>query len=104
MVLIALSCVVVGPEALASRIVVMVCPAPSPSVAFYAKVVVARTGKVASARAALKQALRQRYAGRNVISKHLFYRQVLILVDVRLVYLVPLNLRQGALHIKQCAQ
>ena len=104
MVFIALPCVVVSSEAFACSIVIVISSATSPTMTFNAEVIVARTCQIASSSSTLKQALRQCYTGRNVIFKHLLYRQILILVNVCLVCRVPLNLRQSALHINHCAQ
>ena len=68
MVLVTLAGIVVGTEAFACSVVVVISALASPSVALYAEMVVALTRKVAPSSRTLKQALRKRDACRNVVA------------------------------------
>ena len=68
MVLVALSCVVVGTEAFASCVVIMIHASSGPSVTLYAEMVVACTCQVTTSGSTLKQSLCERDAGRYIIT------------------------------------
>ena len=88
---IAVQRIVVGTEALAELIVVVVDLAPCPSVTLDAEMVVALARQLALPCPRLQHALRQRDAGRDAILQHLPDGYILVAVKVGLIGFVPGN-------------
>ena len=92
-VFVALLGIVVGTEALAESVVVMVDGTSAPPVALYTEVVVALSGKLAIAGGTLQKSLGKSDAGWHTILKHFLDGKVFILIDIVLVSRIPTHPR-----------
>jgi len=104
MILVALQYIIVCPKAFVACVIVMVNASPCPAVTLDTKVIVALYRQLTSAGSTLKNSLSQSNTCRNVITQHLLYRKVFILVDVFLIYRVPTHLCREMRYKKQTSK
>ena len=87
---------IIGPETFVAGIIIVVDLPPIPPIALDAKMVVALSDQFALSCPTLKEALCERDAGRDFPTVHLLNGDVLVLVNILLITLVPLNLSVGS--------
>ena len=98
MVLVAFVGIVVGTKTLAAFVVIVIGGASRPSVTFYSEVVVCLLRQLAIPCPTLKEPLGKGDAGGNAVFQHFLDGKVFILVDIRLVTLIPFGLCHSSQH------
>ena len=93
MVLKTLECIIVGAETFLRKVIVVIDRATRPSMTFDAEMVVSPASQFTGTRTAFKDALSKRNTCRHTIADHFLNGQILILVDIALIFRVPFHLR-----------
>ena len=93
MVLKTLECIIVSTETFLRKIIVVIDRATRPSMTFNAEMVVSPASQLTGTCTAFKDALSKRDTRRHAIADHFLNGQILILVDIALIFRVPFHLR-----------